>query len=64
MSSLKDSWKKVGEDIEAIGKDLEQSIVQTVKSGAKTVSDWAEKEEKRTEAPKAEVVIDPEDKKE
>lgn len=63
MSTLKDSWKKVGEDIETIGKDLEKSIVKTVKQGAKAVSDWANKADD-DDAPKAEVVIDPEDKKE
>lgn len=66
MSTLKDAWKKVGDDIETIGKDLEKSIVKTVKQGAKAVSDWANKEDEgeKQDAPKADVVIDSEEKKE
>jgi hypothetical protein len=66
MSTLKDTWKKVGDDIETIGKDLEKSIVKTVKQGAKVVSDWANKEDddEKKDAPKADVVIDSEEKKE
>ena len=66
MSTLKDAWKKVGDDIETIGKDLEKSIVKTVKTGAKAVSDWANKEDEdeKKDASKADVIIDSEEKKE
>jgi hypothetical protein len=66
MSTLKDAWKKVGDDIETIGKDLEKSIVKTVKTGAKAVSDWANKEDEdeKKDAPKADVVVESEEKKE
>lgn len=56
-NNVKDSWKKVGEDLTGIGntikesefgkgvaefgKDLGKSIVESVKVGAKAVSDWA-----------------------
>ena len=60
--SLKESWKKVGKDFGSLGKDLGSSIVKSVKSGAKAVSDWAEDEKKDT--PKADVVIEPEKKEE
>jgi hypothetical protein len=65
MSTLKDAWKKVGDDIETIGKDLEKSIVKTVKTGAKAVSDWANKEDEdeKKDAPKADVVVESEEKK-
>lgn len=61
MSELKESWKKVGKDFGSLGKDLGKSIVNTVKTGAKAVSDWADKEDQK---PEADVVIEPEDKKE
>ncbi len=61
MSELKESWKKVGKDFGSLGKDLGKSIVNTVKTGAKAVSDWAEQEDQK---PEADVVIEPEDKKE
>ena len=66
MSTLKDAWKKVGDDIETIGKDLEKSIVKTVKTGAKAVSDWANKEDEdeKKDAPKADVVVESVEKKE
>lgn len=60
--SLKDSWKKVGKDFGSLGKDLGSSIVKSVKTGAKAVSDWAE-DEKKDDAPKADVVIEPEPEK-
>ena len=63
--SLKENWKKVGKDFGELGKDLGSSIVQSVKTGAKAVSDWADKEEqKNAEEVKADVVIEPEKKKE
>lgn len=62
--SLKENWKKVGKDFGELGKDLGTSIVKSVKAGAKTVSDWAEDEDKKKEAPKADVVIEPEKKEE
>ena len=64
MSTLKETWKKVGDDIEVLGKDLEKGIVKAVKTGAKAVSDWANKEEEKTEPPKADVEIEPEKKEE
>ena len=66
MATLKDSWKKVGDDLTSLGKDLEKSIVKTVKKGAKAVSDWANKEDEaiENESPKEDVVIEPEEKKE
>lgn len=61
MSTVKESWKKVGndfgdlgkdigntgigKDLGKIGKDLGKSIVKTVKHGAKAVSNWAEKDD-------------------
>ena len=62
--SLKESWKKVGKDFGSLGKDLGTSIVKSVKTGAKAVSDWAEDEDKKNDAPKADVVIEPEKKEE
>ena len=62
--SLKENWKKVGKDFGELGKDLGSSIVQSVKTGAKAVSDWANKEEEKTEPPKADVEIEPEKKEE
>ena len=61
--SLKDNWKKVGKDFGSLGKDLGSSIVKSVKSGAKAVSEWAD-DDKKTEEPKADVVIEPEKKEE
>ena len=60
---LKDTWKKVGKDFGSLGKDLGASIVKSVKAGAKTVSDWAD-DDKKDDAPKADVVIEPENKEE
>lgn len=60
--SLKDTWKKVGKDFGELGKDLGAGIVKSVKTGAKAVSDWADGDEKK-DAPKADVVIEPEQKK-
>lgn len=56
--SVKDSWKKVGTDLNDIGeditssdlgkdmlkfgKDLGKSVVKTVKAGIKAVADWAD----------------------
>ena len=62
MSKLKDVWRKVGEDIETLGDDLEKSIVKTVKTGAKAVSDWANSEDE--DEKKADVVVEPGEKKE
>ena len=62
MSKLKDVWQKVGDDIETLGDDLEKSIMKTVKQGAKVVSDWANKED--DDEKKADVVVEPEEKKE
>ncbi|MCR5610567.1 MAG: hypothetical protein K6F68_01860 [Clostridiales bacterium] len=61
MASVKDSWKKVGEDfgdvgrdignsdlgkdLGKLGKDFGKSIVKTVKHGVKAVSEWADKED-------------------
>ena len=58
MTTVKDSWKKVGQDISDIGeniadsglgekvktfgKDFGRSMVKTVKHGIKAVSDWAD----------------------
>lgn len=61
--SLKDTWKKVGKDFGELGKDLGAGIVKSVKTGAKAVSDWADGDEKK-DAPKADVVIEPEQKEE
>ncbi len=63
MTELKETWKKVGKDFGELGKDLGKGIVKTVKSGAKTVSDWADGDKKKDE-PEADVVIEPEEKKE
>ena len=60
--SLKDSWKKVGKDFGSLGKDLGNSIVKSVKTGAKKVSELGDDDKK--EAPEADVVIEPEEKKE
>ena len=59
--SVKDSWKKVGTDLNDIGeditssdlgkdmlkfgKDLGKSVVKTVKAGIKAVADWADGED-------------------
>jgi hypothetical protein len=64
MSTLKESWEKVGDELETLGKDLGKTIVKTVKAGAKVVSDWAEKDDEKAEPPKEDVVIEPEEKKE
>ncbi len=64
MSELKENWKKVGKDFGSLGKDLGKSIAKTVKTGAKAVSDWANKDDDKKEEPKADVVIEPEEKKE
>lgn len=65
MATLKDNWKKVGDEFTSFGKDLGKAIVKTVKSGAKAVSDWADKDDEPKDAPpKADVVIEPEEKKE
>ena len=61
--ALKDNWKKVGKDFGELGKDLGTSIVKSVKTGAKAVSDWADGDDKKEE-PKADVVIEPEKKEE
>lgn len=61
MASVKESWKKVGSDFSAIGKDIKEgglgedvkklgkdfgrSVVKTVKHGVKAVSEWADKDE-------------------
>ena len=45
MSTLKENWKKVGDEFTAFGKDLGKTIVKTVKESAKAVSDWADKDE-------------------
>ncbi len=60
MATLKEKWQKVGDDLEVLGKDLGDSIMKTVKTGAKAVSDWANKDDE----PKSDVVIEPEEKKE
>ena len=60
---LKENWKKVGKDFGSLGKDLGKSIVKSVKTGAKAVSDWANKDDEKKE-PEADVVIEPEEKKE
>ena len=62
MAKLKDVWQTVGDDIETLGDDLEKSIMKTVKQGAKAVSDWANKED--DDEKKADVVVEPEEKKE
>ena len=64
MTELKENWKKVGQDFGSLGKDLGKSIVNSVKTGAKVVSDWANKDDEQKEEPKADVVIEPEEKKE
>ena len=64
MTELKENWKKVGQDFGSHGKDLGKSIVNSVKTGAKVVSDWANKDDEQKEEPKADVVIEPEEKKE
>ena len=62
MSNVKDSWKKVGEDLSGIGntikesdfgkgmaelgRDLGKSIVTSVKHGIRAVSDWANSDDK------------------
>ena len=62
MSTLKETWKKVGEDLDVLGKDLEKSIVKTVKTGVKTVTDWANREDEPAEPEKADVTVEPERK--
>ena len=64
MTELKENWKKVGQDFGSLGKDLGKSIVSSVKAGAKVVSDWADKDEEQRDEPKADVVVEPEEKKE
>ena len=64
MAELKETWKKVGKDFGSLGKDLGKSIAETVKTGAKAVSDWANKDDEKKDAPEADVVIEPEEKKE
>ena len=58
MSTLKENWKKVGDEFETFGKDLGKTLVKTVKAGAKAVSDWADKDE-----PAADVTVEPEEEK-
>ena len=57
-----DTWKEVGKDFGKLGKDLGASIVKSVKKGVKKASDWADDDQK--EEPKADVVIEPEQKNE
>lgn len=64
MTTLKENWKKVGEEFGTLGKDLGKTVVKTVKAGAKAVTEWADKDEEKKETPEADVIIDPEDKKE
>lgn len=61
MSTVKESWKKVGndfsdlgkdigntgigKDLGKLGKDLGKSVVKTVKHGVKAVSEWADKDD-------------------
>lgn len=61
MSTVKESWKKVGDDLGNIGKDIKEgglgedvkqfgkdfgkSVVKTVKHGVKAVSEWADKDD-------------------
>ena len=59
MATLKENWKQVGEEFATLGKDLGKTIVKSVKTGAKVVSDWADKDDDK---PKADVTIDPEKK--
>ena len=56
MSTLKENWKKVGDEFTAFGKDLGKTIVKTVKESAKAVSDWADKDEE-----KPEVTVEPDE---
>ena len=64
MSTLKESWEKVGGEFGTLGKDLGKPIVQTVKAGAKAVSDWADRDDEKAEPPKEDVVIEPKEEKE
>ncbi len=64
MPTLKDNWKKVGDDLTELGKDLGKTIVKTVKSGAKAVSDWADKDDEPAEKPKEDVAAEPGEQKE
>ncbi len=66
MTSVKESWKQVGKDLNDIGdnltesglgenvkkfgKDFGKSIVKSVKLGIRTVSAWAEEDEKPADA--------------
>ncbi len=67
MATVKDSWKKVGADINELGKDIKssdlgknmkqlgkdfgKSVVKTVKHGIKSVSEWAASEDDEPEEP-------------
>ena len=67
MTTVKDSWKKVGEDISGIGnsiksselgkdmaqlgKDFGKSVVATVKHGIRAVSEWANTDEPEPSEP-------------
>lgn len=65
MATVKDSWKKVGADINEIGKDITssdlgknmkqlgkdfgKSVVKTVKHGIKSMTEWAAKDDEEPE---------------
>ncbi|MBO4385083.1 MAG: hypothetical protein J5854_06660 [Clostridia bacterium] len=69
MTSVKESWKKVGsdfgdvgrdigkselgKDLGKLGKDFGKSIVKSVKHGVKAVSDWADKDDPEEEKEEA-----------
>lgn len=67
MKTVKDSWKKVGEDlselgssikgsefgkdVKQLGKDFGLSVAATVKHGIRAVSEWAYSEDEKEDAP-------------
>lgn len=67
MTTVKESWKKVGDDLNEIGssikssdfgrdvkqlgKDFGKSVAATVKHGIRAVSEWAYSEDEKTESP-------------
>ena len=67
MTTVKESWKKVGndlneigssikgsdlgKDVKRLGRDFGKSVATTVKHGIRAVSEWAYSEDEKTESP-------------
>lgn len=43
---LKNNWKKVGKDFTSFGSDLGKSLLNTMKTGVRAATKWAEEDNK------------------